>query len=194
MTEEIMTLPAGAMGRINPPLHYWLADDDRVYSGPTQSIITAADPTYAAWAAAGNVAVRWPVDEAGAQTDAILAETIAPHGLSITPALALMRYSAERRFAKEVEGIDFNGKKVSTDRETQSRVTVALAYAQQEPDGVIQWKTKDGEFVELDLQDIASLAKSIGAHVEDLWAKEAAVAKKISSGAITTKKQIDAEF
>jgi len=180
------------LGRINPAQHYWLADDDRVYSGPLQQIVTTADPGYAEFLTLG-APMRWPVDEAGAQTDAILAETLAPHGLAISPAGALMNYAAQLRYAREVEGIDFNGNTVDTDRESQARITRALAYAQVNDDAIVNVKTRDG-FIELDRQGIADLAKAVGEHVEGLWSTEAAIARKIASGQIKTKDQIDAEF
>lgn len=68
---------------------YWLAADGRVFSSRRSALVAADDADYVAWRARGNVATGWPKDGAGQQTDAALAEALAPHGLYTSPAAAL---------------------------------------------------------------------------------------------------------
>jgi hypothetical protein len=171
----------------------WLADDGRIYSGKSQTVITDSDPDYLAFTAAGGVPTRWPEDESGNQTDASMAEVVAPAGLAVGKTNALLNYAAKLRLARETAGIVFNGKRIATDRESQARVDSALGYVLQEPSATISWKTSDG-FVELDAQAMTLLAKQVGEHVQGLFNTEASVAKKIEAGQITSTQQIDADF
>lgn len=171
----------------------WLADDGRIYSGKSQTVITDTDPDYLAFTAAGGVPTRWPEDESGNQTDESMLEVVGTAGLVVGKTNALLNYAAKVRLASETGGIVFNGKPIATDRESQARIDSALGYVLQEPNATISWKTGDG-FIELDANAMSQLAKQVSAHVQGLFNKEASVAKKIEAGQITSTQQIDAGF
>jgi hypothetical protein len=59
---------------------YWLADDGRVFSSERQLTVNESDQGYIDWCATGRKPTRWPVDDAGQQTDEILKETLAVWG------------------------------------------------------------------------------------------------------------------
>jgi hypothetical protein len=178
---------------INPFKHYWLADDGRVYSAPLQNIVTTNDPGYVDFTGSGGVAVRWPVDEAGVQTDEALLEALEPHGLSLSPASALLTYSARKRYEKQTGGIQIGKNTIPTDRETQSIITNAVVYVQINPGTSVKFKHKTG-FMTLNPAELSALDTAVGAHVQDCFDIEFEVAGKITAGTITTLAQIDAAY
>lgn len=63
---------------------YWLRDDGAIYSSATQSIVSASNSAHKAWVKAGGIVTRWPVDDAGEQTDAAMLDVVSPYGLRIS--------------------------------------------------------------------------------------------------------------
>lgn len=61
---------------------FWLADDGRVYSSAARSLVSDDDAGFVEFKASRKP-TRWPVDDAGAQTDAALNEVLAPYGLAV---------------------------------------------------------------------------------------------------------------
>ena len=70
-----------AMSRF-PADWYWCADDGRVYSSLSQTLIGSDDPGLMAFTERFQP-TRWPSDDAGQQTDAALLDVLTPYGLSI---------------------------------------------------------------------------------------------------------------
>lgn len=66
----------------NPFDWYWYAEDGRIFSSSRQRLVTQKDRDFAAWKKDGNVPQRWPVDEAGVQTDDALQDVLKPYGLN----------------------------------------------------------------------------------------------------------------
>lgn len=71
------------MDKLFPLDWYWLADDGRLYSSRHQSVVKADDSGYEAWLKEGRVPTRWPVDDAGAQTNSSLLDVISAYDLVI---------------------------------------------------------------------------------------------------------------
>ena len=78
------------MMNFTPSSWYWLVagDTTRVFSSASGDYVPAADPTFAAWSAQGNVAT--PID-----TEANLGSVLALHSLRPIPAGILDGYQAE---------------------------------------------------------------------------------------------------
>lgn len=71
---------------------FWQADDGRVYSAAVRSLVSADDGAFSDFKASGRTPTRWPVDDAGAQTDAALNEVLGAYGLAVHPTpLAAMK-------------------------------------------------------------------------------------------------------
>lgn len=68
-----------------PTNWYWLADDGRIYSSAKQAIINEKDENFVAWQKAGYLTTPWPKDAEGKETEAALAEVLAPYGLRLFP-------------------------------------------------------------------------------------------------------------
>lgn len=65
------------------PFHwYWLAEDGRVYSSASQSLVDDDDAGYSEWSVE-NHATPWPRDAEGNQTDAALQDVLSEYGLSV---------------------------------------------------------------------------------------------------------------
>ena len=65
-----------------PYNHYWLADDGRIFSSASQTLVQDTDAAYVAWCAA-NVPTPWPRDGAGNQTTAALQAVFTPYNLFV---------------------------------------------------------------------------------------------------------------
>lgn len=68
-----------------PTNWYWIAENGRIYSSAKQAIITSKDDAFIKWQASGYLPTPWPKDAQGQQSDAALAEVIAPFGLKLFP-------------------------------------------------------------------------------------------------------------
>lgn len=178
------------MSRYNPSNWYWLADDSRLFSSKSQSLIQSSDPDYQAWVASGGFATPWPRDDAGAQTTASLQEVLMPYNLFID----LKAYAAFVRYNKEVGGTTISGVAYPTDRETQAKMTSAFALGQVNPSATFQWKLSDGTFATLTVAQLTTVATVVGAFVQACFATEATVVAGINGGTIATRDQVDAAF
>jgi hypothetical protein len=78
----------------NPFDNYWLADDARVYGSAKQAITNDQDPDYVAWTSDGYVAMPWPRDDAGNQTDDAMQATV---GQRARGANAIVGYADQDR-------------------------------------------------------------------------------------------------
>jgi hypothetical protein len=107
------------------------------------------------------------------------------------PTVDLSAYAASKRYAVETGGIDFNGKRVLTDRDSQGLITGAYSYVQKNPTTTVSFKTADG-FITLSADQVTAIADAVGAHVQASFAAEAAIDAEITAGTITTTAEIDA--
>lgn len=72
---------------------------------------------------------------------------------------------AAYRYEKEIAGITINGATISTDRDSQAKVSGAYNYVQIAPAAIINWKGENG-WVQLDAATITAIAQAVGAHVQ----------------------------
>lgn len=80
---------------------FWQADDGRVYSAAVRALVNADDAGLLDFKAAGRTPTRWPVDDAGAQTDAALNDVLGAYGLAVhaTPLVALKADQSAKLYA-----------------------------------------------------------------------------------------------
>lgn len=174
-----------------PQNHYWLADDGRVYAGPTQTVVTKDDAGYRAWLSVNNRATPWPRDNGGNQTSAALQEVLAPYGMFAD----LAAYAADVRWRKEVGGTTITGVAYPTDRDTQGKLTSAFVLASADPSATFKWKLPDGTFTpSIDATNMQAVAKAVGQFVNGCFSTEETVVKGINAGTITTRGQVDTAF
>lgn len=67
----------------NPFDWYWRDDDGRIYSSKRRTVVSKNDKEFEAFLAGNGFVTRWPTDANGRQTDAALAEVLAPYGLAV---------------------------------------------------------------------------------------------------------------
>ncbi len=177
------------MTDFNPGSWYWVADDGRVFSSASSSVITEDDASFEAWKAEGNNPTRWPVDDAGSQTDASLQDVLTPYGIYVD----LTAYAAAKRYTVETGGYTYDSHPIATDRESQSKIaSVAIAATVVGSSFSTEWKCSDGTFFTLDEADAIAMATAIMTFVSACFAAEAAAVAEITAGTITTSAEIDA--
>lgn len=80
----------------SPTDWYWRAEDGRLFSSAAATTVKDSDAAFKSWSERGNLPTAWPRDDAGMQTDAALAEVLAPYGLTMDgkPALTPLTFLA----------------------------------------------------------------------------------------------------
>lgn len=121
------------------------------------------------------------------------AGTFSPPGATVLTADELKAYAANARYAAEVGGIELVGRKIRTDRESQSLINGAVSLAQQDPSAPIDFKGADG-WVQLDSATMISIGLAVARHVRACFSKERQASDAIDAGTITTTAEIDALF
>lgn len=126
---------------------------------------------------------------------------LAPDGTLTTPPISdteigvdLPAYAAQKRWEKEVGGIEVNGLTVATDDRSKTMISGARVAAMANTDFATAWKGSGGEFVPLDASAVVAISDAVLAHVSNCFAIEAQVLAAIEAGNITTEAQIDAAF
>ncbi len=106
----------------------------------------------------------------------------------------LKAYAASCRYQVETGGVTVGAALIATDRSSQAMITSAAVAAQTMPEFRTRWKSRDGQFVDLDAQGMMLMAQEVAAHVASCFAKEADVIARIESRRITSYDQVDAVF
>ncbi|WP_049749875.1 DUF4376 domain-containing protein [Syntrophus aciditrophicus] len=96
---------------------------------------------------------------------------------------------ANYRYEKECGGTTVSGMEIKTDRESQAKISGAVALAIQIPTMTFNWKSKKG-FVALDKTQITAIGQAVGVFVQACYTNEMAHAKAIE--ALTTVAAIEA--
>ncbi|MBR0879607.1 hypothetical protein ACVMGC_001005 [Bradyrhizobium barranii subsp. barranii] len=104
----------------------------------------------------------------------------------------LMTMAAGARFDREVAGVTVNGVQIATDRDSVARINFLFNLAINDKSFKTFYKVGPGHFVPLDAPAIIKIATAVGKHVTDSYAAEAKAAGSIATGAMTTRKQVDA--
>lgn len=95
--------------------------------------------------------------------------------------IQLKQEIAERRYQKEISGIEVNGVTVDTTRESQSLITGAAVSAMLDSTYTCRWKTPTG-FIELDAAATIALAQSVRVHVQACFDRERELLEQLEAG------------
>ncbi|WP_273794315.1 DUF4376 domain-containing protein [Brucella intermedia] len=106
----------------------------------------------------------------------------------------LPAYAAQKRWEKEVGGLEINGLTVATDDRSKTMISGARVAAQNDANFTTDWKAADGTFVTIDAAAVIAISDAMLMHVSNCFAIEAQVLAAIKAGSITTRAQIDAAF
>lgn len=174
---------------------YWLADDGRVWGSQSESLLSADDATYKAWASDGTVPTPWPRDDAGHQTDASLQAVVDPFGKFVN----LSYYAAAKRYEIETSGVSVtiggSSAPMSTKREDRDGARDTLA-------AIAQGWRKDGGMFKFDdgipraatNDEMKAAIAAAFAHVQAAYDAEGAVQADLASKKpkIKTRDAVDA--
>lgn len=79
---------------------------------------------------------------------------------------------ASQRYTKEISGIEINGSKILTDRESQAQLNGAYVSLKNNLVTSIDWKTSNGDWVALTLAEIEPMAIAVSTHVQSCFTEE----------------------
>lgn len=80
---------------------------------------------------------------------------------------------ATARYEEEISGIVFDGYQIATDRDSQSLITGAALAAMQDSSYSARWKTTTGSFINLNADQILTVAQAVRVHVQSCFDHEA---------------------
>jgi Domain of unknown function (DUF4376) len=107
----------------------------------------------------------------------------------------LKGHAAYLRYKKEIAGITVHNIPISTDRDSQVKLMVAMIMAQADPTMIFPWKKSDGSFAQLTAQQVIDIGKAVVAHVQACFAAEANAGATITANpAAVTEANIEAIF
>lgn len=106
----------------------------------------------------------------------------------------LLQHAAERRWGKEIGGIEVEGLPVATDDRSKIMLLGARSKAEADPSFTPKWVAANGHVVTLPASDIIAISDVVAGHVDACFKLYAAVVDKIEDGTITKYEEIDAEF
>lgn len=86
------------------------------------------------------------------------------------------------RYDNETKGIVVQGIPVGTGRDSQGLISGACLAALLDPEYVVNWKGDGGVFVQLNAQQIISLATAVRAHVQSCFDREYELITHINNG------------
>jgi hypothetical protein len=185
---------------------YWDVRDHQasgVFSSATMLYVPVTDPTYLAWVASGRTAN--PIDNEiglwevlqGARTPPPAwwfdGTTFSRPSATSYTADQLWGYSADARWRRETGGVTINDMFITTDLQSQAKLTGAYSFAVKNPSTTLQWKLPSG-FVNLSSDEVIIVADGVGKFIEDCFAAEAVLHDQIAAGVVTTLEQIDAAY
>lgn len=102
----------------------------------------------------------------------------------VSPQPSLADVIAARRYEAEAAGITINGMAVATDDRSQSLITGAALAASLDDTYTCNWKTGEG-FVLLDAKTLLLIAKTVRAHVQACFDREAVLLAAVKDGSYT---------
>lgn len=173
-----------------PQNWYWLADDGRLFSSLSQTLVAVDDPAYVAWDATYDAA-PWPVDGAGAQTDAALQAILEPYNMFAN----LQYYTVNKRWRTEVGGITATaGFPIRTDDRSQAKLTGLYTASQENPAVITQYHAADNTVQQIDAAGMLQLHIDLLTHINFCFDTSKAMLDGIIGGTITTRDEVDAAF
>lgn len=199
-----MTLPVASLYWIGQPVGQTAPI---IYSAPAGAVVSTSDEAYVAALTAGNVALPWPNDAAGATTTAALDAILAFYGLpttGLTPpsgaqllAYANGKVNAALAVSRPYDLAAAGGGGAATVRSDCSTATGAnlLAlnvWAASNPMATQPWVDDFGVVTVLTGAQFQELGLSVQTYGASVWGVLAAAAQAIASGTITMTSAIDA--
>jgi Domain of unknown function (DUF4376) len=173
--------------------HYWqIAGEPQVFRAATNTRVATADPAYQEWLGKGYTPtpIGSEVDLWGVMQTHLPdrypswlfdgATFIQPTVNNYTPT-QIKGYAGQKRWETETGGIYYQPSagpsagtilRVETTRESQSAIDAAAMASQRVPTLIIQWKTADGAFHELDADNVIQMAGSVQYHVQRCFETE----------------------
>lgn len=106
----------------------------------------------------------------------------------------LLAYAANARWKLEQAGVDWNGHRAHTDRESRANyvgLCMAVQLGVREDGGI--YKFADGP-APLANTDVVPLSLAVARYVQALFTREAEIAEQVEAGTITTMAEIDKAF
>ncbi|PTQ70083.1 DUF4376 domain-containing protein [Pseudomonas sp. GV071] len=91
---------------------------------------------------------------------------------------------AQRRYEAEIQGIEFNGVRLDTGRDSQALINGAALAAVIDPGYVCKWKTESG-FTELNATALVAIASAVRAHVQACFNREAELLTAVADRVFT---------
>lgn len=88
---------------------------------------------------------------------------------------------ADFRWKKETGGMTANGVVIETTDRSKTLVTGAVLLAQSNPAATFKFKTTKDQHVDVDAAGMVAIYAALGAHVQECFAKEEAIAAKINA-------------
>ena len=83
------------------------------------------------------------------------------------------------RYTREVGGILVGRTHIRTDRETQAAVAASLTTLREALVTHVDWKTAEGVFVRMDLEEVTAVAQAVARHVQACFSIERTLAEQI---------------
>lgn len=152
---------------------------DWAVSNPSDDVETMMKQCISSWDTSPDVANNQAVP---------LVETVMDES---TKKALLLAYAADKRWKKETGGTVIGGIPMSSDRETQSKLTAAFLLAQFDSKTVFSWKV-GGDFVEISADMVKAIAVGVGKFVQACYKAESVVIEEINNGTIVSEADIDA--
>ena len=103
----------------------------------------------------------------------------------------LLAYAAAKRWAVQTGGVTVGGIAIDTSDASRSMIADAVAYVQAAGVPSVEFKAASG-WVTLGTAEVVAIGLAVGAHVQQCFAAERAVALAIDGRTITTTAEIDA--
>jgi len=110
------------------------------------------------------------------------------------PPVDLVAHAADKRWQKEVGGIEVAGIPVATDDRSKAMIIGARLAADADPAWSTMWVGADGAVYPIDAVAIVAISDAVQAHVNACFTLYAGVKAEIDNGDIASVEQIDAAF
>jgi hypothetical protein len=177
----------------NPRQMYWLADDGRIFSGPSEQIVDATDQGYIDYTdpTLSNSVSVWPRDASGNQTDATMQAVLDAWGMFVN----LNYYTVYVRWMVEQGGMTLSsGMLIETNDRSQAKINGVRGNALADSSFTTQWWAADFTIWTLDATQIAAMSSELQTFINNNFTTSANTLTSIQNGTITTRAEVDSAF
>jgi hypothetical protein len=88
---------------------------------------------------------------------------------------------ASWRYQHETKGVEVNGVAIKTDRESQAMVSSAFSSLKEGMIPSVDWKSSNGSFVTLNLEQVSLIARAVAQHVQSSFTAEKNLADQVDA-------------